>query len=131
MTVELLLSESILLANGDAIGEFGTVAGFTGVSGSGVVDIAGCSGVLHIPWLFLEGLQDPVVMFMLVTSLLTSLCDAILFMEMCYQMQMLYCERQSKTGQYQEFEWFLSMHWPIKSEPLLFELIESTSCLLC
>ena len=86
VTVELLLLESILLANGDAIGEFGTVAGFTGVSGSRVVDIVGCSRVLHIPWLFLEGLPDPVVMFMLVTSLLTSLHDAILFVEVCCQM---------------------------------------------
>ena len=85
VTVELLLSESILLANGDEIGEFGAVAGFTGISGSGVVDIAGCSRVLCIPWLFLEGLPDPVVMCMSVTSLLTSLHDAILFVEMCYQ----------------------------------------------
>ena len=83
-TVEILLSERLLLANSDAIGEFGTVAGFTGVSGSGVVDIVGCSGVLHIPWLFLEGLPHPVVIFMLVTSLLTSLHDAILFMEVCW-----------------------------------------------
>ena len=73
------MSESILLAYSDAIGEFGIVAGFTGVSDSGVADIVGCSSVLHIPWLFLEGLPDPVVMFMLVTSLLISLCDAILF----------------------------------------------------
>ena len=83
MTVELLLSEGILLATGDVTGEFGTVAGFTGVSGSGVVDIASCSSVLHIPWLFLEGLPDPVVMFMSMTNLLISLHDAMLFIEVC------------------------------------------------
>ena len=83
VTAELLLLESIILTNGDVIGEFGTVAGFTGVSGSGVVDILGCSGVLHIPWLFLEGLPDPLVMFTSVTSLLTSVHDAILFVEVC------------------------------------------------
>ena len=100
VTVELLLSESILLAYGDAIGKFGTVAGFTGVSGSRVADIAGCSGVLHIPWLFLEGLPDPIVMFMLVTSLLISLHDAILFIDIHCRVQVLYYERQSKTGKY-------------------------------
>ena len=107
VTAELLLSESILLANGDVIGEFGTVAGFTRVSGSRVVDIAGCSRVLHIPWLFLEGLPDPIIMFMSVTSLLISLHDAISFMEVCCEMQTLYYEGQSKIGQYQEFKWFL------------------------
>ena len=130
LTMEPLLSESILLGNGDEIGEFGTLARFTRVSGSGVVDIAGCSGVLHIPWLFLEGLPDPVVMFMSVTSLLISLCDAMLFIEGCCQMQTLYYQRQSKTGQYQKFIQPLSMHQPIRSEPLLFELTENTSCLL-
>ena len=49
MAAELLLSEGILLATGDVTGEFGTMAGFTGVSGSRVADIAGCSGVLCIP----------------------------------------------------------------------------------
>ena len=83
MAAELLLSGDILLATSDVTGEFGTMAGFTGVSGSGVADIAGCSGVLHIPWLFLEGLPDPVVTFMLVTNLLISLHDAILFIEVC------------------------------------------------
>ena len=83
VTVELLLSEGILLATSEVTSECGTVVGLTGVSGSGVVDIVGFSGVLHIPWLFLEGLPDPVVMFMLVTNLLISLCDAILFIEVC------------------------------------------------
>ena len=50
----------------------------TGVFGSRVVGIAGCSSVLQIPQLFLEGLSDPVVMLMLVSSLLISLQDAIL-----------------------------------------------------
>ena len=49
MTAEPLLSEGILLATGVVTGVCGTVAEFTGVSGSGVVDIVGCSGVLHIP----------------------------------------------------------------------------------
>ena len=53
VTVELLLSEGILLATGEVTSECGAVAGFTGVSGSGVVDIAGCSSVLHTPWLFI------------------------------------------------------------------------------
>ena len=70
------------------LGVLGTVAGFTGVSGSRVVGIAGCSGVLQFPWLFLEGLPDPVVIFMSVTSLLTSLHDAIIFMELHCRMQM-------------------------------------------
>ena len=43
---------------------------FTGVSGSGVADIVGCSDVLCIPWLFLEGLPGPVVRFMSVINLL-------------------------------------------------------------
>ena len=49
MTAEMLLSEGILLATGVVTGVCGTVVGFTGVSSSGVVDMAGCSGVLHIP----------------------------------------------------------------------------------
>ena len=76
----------MLLANGEAIGELDTVAGFTGISGSRVIGIAGCSGVLQIPWLFLEGLPDPLVMFISVTSLLTSLHDAMLFVESCCRM---------------------------------------------
>ena len=80
---ELLLSEGILLATGDVTGKFGTVAGFTGVSGSGDVDIVGCSSVLCIPWLFLEGLLDPVLIFMSVTNLVISLHDAMLFVEVC------------------------------------------------
>ena len=83
MTAELLLSESILLATGDVTGKCGTLAGFTRVSGSEVVDIVGCSGVLYIPWLFLEGLPDSAVMLISVTNLLISLCDAMLFMEVC------------------------------------------------
>ena len=66
----LLLSGSILLANGALTGVLGIVAGFTGVSVNRFVGTVRCSGVLWIPWLFLEGLPDPVVMFMLVTSLL-------------------------------------------------------------
>ena len=123
MIVELLLSEGILLAIGDVTGEFDIVAGSTGVSGSRVVDIVGYSSVLYIPWLNLEGLSDLVVMFMSVTSLLISLCDAILFMEVHCQMWMLYYEGQSKTGQYPKFILFLSVCWPIRSELLLFELI--------
>ena len=69
----LLLSSSILLANGALTGVPGIVAGFTGISGSGFVGIAGYSDVLQIPWLFLEGLPAPVVIIMLVTSLLISL----------------------------------------------------------
>ena len=83
VTAELSLSEDILLATSDVAGKCSTVAGFTRISGSRVVGIVGCSSVLHIPWLFLEGLPDPVVMFMLVTNLLISLCDAILFVEVC------------------------------------------------
>ena len=49
MTAELLLLVGILLGTGVATGVCGTVAEFNGDSGSGVVDIAGCSSVLHIP----------------------------------------------------------------------------------
>ena len=119
VTVELLLSEGILLATGDVTGESGTVTGFTGVSGSGVVDIAGCSSMLHIPWLFLEGLPDPVVIFMSVTNLLISLHDAMLFVEVCCQKQMLYYDRQSKTGQYQKFKLLSRGCQSIRSELLL------------
>ena len=83
MAAELLLSGCILLATGDVTGKFGTMAGFPGVSFSGVADIVGCSGVLHIPWLFLEGPPNPIVLFMPVTNLLISLHDAILFLDVC------------------------------------------------
>ena len=46
----------------------------------------GCSNVLHIPRLFLEDLPDPVVRFISVTNLLISLCDVMLFAEVCFQM---------------------------------------------
>ena len=69
----LLLSGSILLANGALTRVLDIVAGFAGISGSGFVDIVVCSDVLQIPWLFLECLPGPVVMFMSVTSLLISL----------------------------------------------------------
>ena len=131
VAVELFLSGCILLATGDVTGEFGIMAGFTGVSGSGVADILGCSSVLHIPWLLLEGLPDPVAMFMSVTNLLISLCDVILHVDMCCQVQVLYYERQSKTGQYQKFKQLLSMCQPIRSELLLFEIILNIFCLLC
>ena len=49
----LLLSGSILLANGALTGVLGIVAGFTGISGSRFVGVVGCSDVLQIPWLFL------------------------------------------------------------------------------
>ena len=49
INAELLLSEGILLATRAVTGVCGTLAVFTGVSGSGVVDIVGYSGVLHIP----------------------------------------------------------------------------------
>ena len=78
MAVELLLSGGILLATSDVTGEFGTMAGFTGVSGSGVADIVDCSGVLCIPWLFLEGLSDPVVMFMFIHRSVLSYASIIL-----------------------------------------------------
>ena len=78
-SAQLSFLEGILLATVDVRGKCGIVAVSTGVSGSGVVDIVGCSVVLHIPWLFLKGLPDPVVMFTLVTSLLISLYGAMLF----------------------------------------------------
>ena len=82
ITAWLLLSGSILLVSGEATGVLGTVAGLAGVSGSRLVGIVGCSSVLQIPRLFLEGLPDPVVMFMSVTSLLISLHDAIVIVEL-------------------------------------------------
>ena len=71
------MSAAILLASGALTGVLGIVAGFTGIAGSRFASIVVCSDVLQIPWLFLEGLPDPVVMFMLDTSLLISLRDAI------------------------------------------------------
>ena len=127
----LLLSGSILLASGEATGVLGTVAGLAGVSGSGLVDIVGCSGVLQIPWLFLEGLQDPVVTFMLVTSLLISLHDAIVIVELHCRTWAFTVRYKVKLGSIFEFDWLLSICWPIKLYLLLFELIESTSFLLC
>ena len=48
-TAELLLSEGIHLTTGVVTGVCGTVVVFNGVSGSRVLGILGCSGVLHIP----------------------------------------------------------------------------------
>ena len=70
ITAKLFPWEGVLLV-------CGAVSMLTRVSGSGVVDIVGCNVALCIPLLFLEGLPDPAVWFMSVTSLLISLCNAI------------------------------------------------------
>ena len=49
ITAELLPSEGILLAARVVTGVCGIDLVFTGVYGSGVLGIVGCSGVLHIP----------------------------------------------------------------------------------
>ena len=69
MTAELLPLEGVPLAGRVVTGVCGTVTVFTGVSGSSVAGLVGCSNVLHIPWLFLDGLSGPVVKFMSVTNL--------------------------------------------------------------
>ena len=97
------MSGSILLASGEATGVLGAVARLPVVSGGGFVDIAGCSGVLQIPWLVLEGLPDPVVMLMLVTSLLFSLFDAIVIVELHCKMQVFTVRYKGKLGSIFEF----------------------------
>ena len=52
VTEELSLSEGILLATGDVTGKCGTVARSTNVSGSEVVDIAGCNSGCIFPGCF-------------------------------------------------------------------------------
>ena len=87
VTVELLLLESILLANGDAIGEFGTGGwihwGFCQQS-------CRCSRLQQRSVAYSLAISRrstrSCVMFMSVTSLLISLHDAILFMDVCCQM---------------------------------------------
>ena len=49
ITAKLLPLEGILLTTKVVTGVCGTVSVFTGVSGSRIVGIVGCSGVLHIP----------------------------------------------------------------------------------
>ena len=80
------------------------MAGLAGVSGSELVGIMDCSGVLQIPWLFLEGLPDPVVTFMLVTSLLISLHDAIVIVELHCRMQAFTVKYKVKLGSILEFD---------------------------
>ena len=123
ITAELLLSEGILLVTGVITAVCGTVVVFTGVSGSGVLGIVGCSSVLCIPWLFLEGVPDPVIKFILVTSLMISLHNAMFITGACCKMQWWYYEKQSKTGEYLKVILLLSVCQPMGSELLLFELM--------
>ena len=84
-TAELFYGEGVPEASGVVTGVCKTAVVLTRFSGTGVVGM-GVGGNVEpwIPQLFLNGLPDPIVWFMLVTRLWISLHDAMLSVHVNY-----------------------------------------------